>query len=91
MFNDVSTSLRFGNTAVSQIAESSAAGSSVMSTRLRTQRAISGVTDRMLPVGLGGVGYGLTAPETAVGQSVSSNYNPYNSSSARDAAVQRCK
>lgn len=51
-----------GNTAVSQIADASAASSGVISTSLRTQQMISDVTDRMLPVGLGGVGFGF--PET---------------------------
>jgi len=77
-----------GNMAVNQIAEASAASSSVVASSLRTQQAMSAVTDQVLPVGLGGVGYGLTAPETAMGQLGSSGYNPYNSSSARDAAVQ---
>jgi len=36
----------------------------VSSTTLRTQQAIDGVTDQMLPAGLGGVGYGFVVPET---------------------------
>ena len=68
-----------GNMVVTQVA-----GDSVKSP---TQQAISGVTGQMLPVGLSGLGYGFAAPETPVGQSFSSSYNPYNTSSNSDATV----